>query len=429
MAEAKGIQTSLAAGNKGERDGINYLLVIAIDDYQHFSSLGNCVQDAERLIDVLTNKYRFEKRYVTKLYNKAAAKQEDIWKAMNRYRKVVKPQDSLIIYFSGHGGIDGFRGFWIPADARKGVSTDYFSSDDIKHELNWIPAFHIILISDACFAGSIFDHGRARGDEFPTDGSSNNLEQSRYGLTASTSKEVAYDSLRTGEGSSPFTGVLIRNLKDYKSDIGFLKVATDVRNDVRRFTGGKQNPVFQLLDVQGHHQGEFVFRLKGQNTFTDPRDFKVYRTVEMNGLTWMAQNLDYQAGEGWWHYADNKSIGKIFGRLYTLETAKKACPPGWRLPTDEEVKALIDLFGGEKKAYAALIEGGSAGFDALLGGSCDCNGVFDGLGYFGEYWSIKEYDADYARAYIFSTGGSRLTCGDKWDKSSGLYCRCVKEAH
>jgi uncharacterized protein (TIGR02145 family) len=54
------------------------------------------------------------------------------------------------------------------------------------------------------------------------------------------------------------------------------------------------------------------------------------------------------------------------------------CPSGWRLPTDEEWKALIDFFGGYydkvlkegsgdnlQHAFQALSEGGKSGFEAL----------------------------------------------------------------
>ena len=110
-------------------------------------------------------------------------------------------------------------------------------------------------------------------------------------------------------------------------------------------------------------QGQFVFRLRGQDTFVDPRDEKVYRTVKINGKVWMAQNLDYDAGEGSSYYADDPRIGKVFGRLYSWEAAKKACLPGWHLPSIEEWGELHTYFGHPR---AALIEGGESGFNALL---------------------------------------------------------------
>ena len=177
---------------------------------------------------------------------------------------------------------------------------------------------------------------------------------------------------------------------------------------------------------------------KHSNTFTDPRDGQSYRTVELNGLRWMAQNLNYDVGEGCWFYDSDPKNGEKYGRLYTWEAAKKACPPGWRLPTDEEWKALAMEFGGyydwpsgkdigdPKKSYNALLEGGSTGFFALLGGYRSTSGSFGYLGDGGYYWSASENGSDYAWIYGFNRFDGRLL-RDDYDKAAGLACRCVQD--
>ncbi|MCB0582477.1 MAG: translation initiation factor IF-2 N-terminal domain-containing protein [Phaeodactylibacter sp.] len=66
------------------------------------------------------------------------------------------------------------------------------------------------------------------------------------------------------------------------------------------------------------------------NNFTDSRDGKLYRTIELNGQRWLAQNLNFDVGEGCCFYENDPKNGEKYGRLYTWEAAKKACPPGLR---------------------------------------------------------------------------------------------------
>ncbi len=70
----------------------------------------------------------------------------------------------------------------------------------------------------------------------------------------------------------------------------------------------------------------------GNRSLTDPRNQKTYDLVAINDQLWMKQDLTFKTAEGHWeiqgdHYYDQKA-------------ARQACPPGWRLPTKAEWKAL-----------------------------------------------------------------------------------------
>ncbi|MCB0598052.1 MAG: hypothetical protein H6557_30680 [Lewinellaceae bacterium] len=162
-------------------------------------------------------------------------------------------------------------------------------------------------------------------------------------------------------------------------------------------------------------------------SFTDPRDGRTYRTVELNGLVWMAENLNFDVGEGCWHYNHDPEYGERYGRLYTWEAAYWACPSGWRLPTDEEWKALMDSFGDGKVAYEALIEGGESGFDAVLGGRRTIRGSFYDMESLGGYWSGTEKGTQEVWCYYFHSD-TRIMSREDFEQSRGFSCRCVRAA-
>ena len=163
-----------------------------------------------------------------------------------------------------------------------------------------------------------------------------------------------------------------------------------------------------------------------RSQFTDLRDGQTYKTVELMGKTWMAENLDFDVGAGCWFYDNDPKNGERYGRLYTWEAALKACPPGWRLPTYDEMDKLMDHFEGPGGAYEALIEGGSSGFNALLGGSRDSLGEYLDLGRSGFYWSATGSGAGYAWNYGFLGDGRRVYRSTN-ARSVGLSCRCLKD--
>ena len=50
--------------------GKNYLLIIGIDDYAHCPTLFNAVKDAQAIVKILQDRYRFEPAYTTTHSNK-----------------------------------------------------------------------------------------------------------------------------------------------------------------------------------------------------------------------------------------------------------------------------------------------------------------------------------------------------------------------
>jgi uncharacterized protein (TIGR02145 family)/uncharacterized repeat protein (TIGR02543 family) len=104
-------------------------------------------------------------------------------------------------------------------------------------------------------------------------------------------------------------------------------------------------------------------------SFTDSRDGKSYRTVEIGTQTWMAENLNYEPSSGnSWCYGNSADSCTKYGRLYDWNTAmggasssaanpsgvQGVCPSGWHLPSSSEWNDLMTAVGGSSTAGKKL---------------------------------------------------------------------------
>ncbi len=175
------------------------------------------------------------------------------------------------------------------------------------------------------------------------------------------------------------------------------------------------------------------------HVFTDPRDGKKYNTVTIGDQTWMAQNLNYDAGEGSFCYYLNSGQCRIYGRLYTWEAAMKAVPSGWHIPTDDEWIELISYVGeneaGSKLKDESLITWGShsavatneTGFTALPGGFRTPDGAFMLMGTMGIWWSATEAGVKEAWNWVLKNDVATIYRESSIDKNHGCSVRLVKD--
>jgi uncharacterized protein (TIGR02145 family) len=142
-----------------------------------------------------------------------------------------------------------------------------------------------------------------------------------------------------------------------------------------------------------------LLNLSGQGKFTDPRDGNVYRTIIINKITWMAENLRYKPKEGA-NYFDNDSNNKLgYGILYDWKTAINVCPDGWRLPTGTEFQTLVNRF--EKKEEWESKASDTTSFGIQLGGMQDYEGTFTEMDESAYFWTSTEYDKDNAEYFSY----------------------------
>ena len=148
---------------KGDR----WLLVIGIDTYQNFNkdNLETPVKDAVAFNNILSTCYYFSK-VRPPLLNKDATR-DNILNEFEYLKKNVREDDFLVIFFAGHGTVarrmTWFEGYWLPYDAKPEEERTWISNNDVVNYLsiaNGIKAQHILLISDACFSGTLLLSGQ-----------------------------------------------------------------------------------------------------------------------------------------------------------------------------------------------------------------------------------------------------------------------------
>jgi len=156
-----------------------------------------------------------------------------------------------------------------------------------------------------------------------------------------------------------------------------------------------------------------------------------------DGKQWTIQNLNIDIVPSYC-YDDAAKNCLQYGRLYTWESARRACQSlgaSWRLPTDEEWRRMAKEYGGVsadsedkgKSAYKALLTGGSSGFNAVLGGGRTEHGEYVRLEVHGFYWAASEIDHATGWSYNFGKGGLALHRQSGSEKQSAFSVRCIRD--
>ena len=211
--------------------------------------------------------------------------------------------------------------------------------------------------------------------------------------------------------------------------------------------------VWHFYDPRGTHDNpDFAY-----GSMTDPRDGIVYKTTTIGGQVWMAENLNYFDIEGApssikndWCYWDKPENCESAGRLYTWTVAKRVCPEGWRLPTNEDWAALLTAVGADTlnpiawtganvlKSKSGWENSGSGtddfGFTALPAGKAfftNTQSGFTNHGCSSYMWSATEADpsagGDTLAFSVELNCSNELAIVNTVKKYSGFSIRCVKD--
>jgi hypothetical protein len=229
-----------------------YALIIGINDYADdgIIDLDNPVNDARELKRVLQDYYTFEPENIEILSNPTRT---SIIESFDALSERISERDHFLVFYAGHGIWDERlnQGFWLPSDARLNSKAQWLSNSTIRDYIGGIKSKHTLLITDACFSGSIF---KERAVSF--DNSRAILEM--YKLTSR--KAMTSGALKTVPDKSVFITYLTKNL--INNDQPLLSAEELFRTfkiAVINNSPNGQVPQYGAIGQVGDEGGDFIF--------------------------------------------------------------------------------------------------------------------------------------------------------------------------
>lgn len=258
--------------------GRSVVVVIGIDKYKNWPELHTAVSDAQGVKQALIGKMGFVSPFPD-LMDSSASKEAIVALVQDRLRKELKPDDSLIFFFAGHGqtrvdqvgGKTIETGFIVPVEAEAGEEeqwSQYIKLHDFLEDIGTLPARHVLVILDACHSGFALGSGVASYRAFSRFEKDLASRFSRRVITSAQKDQLAQDNGPVA-GHSLFAGSLIDGLSWGKGDLDGDGLVTSselglfLQKDVGQYSGSKQTPDFGSF--QYDNRGELIFTLDTQN--------------------------------------------------------------------------------------------------------------------------------------------------------------------
>ena len=289
-----------------EREGKDYALLIAVEDYSNpnkssddeaewasWETLEAPIADAEALKEILESEYGFE-IYPHDLHGGDVIRNPTKSEINELIDSVVeaplKKDDQLIIFLAGHGYAqklgDRYRGYFIPKPGENSIpkpnlgdKKEKFKKQervlmdrsishlDLRDRLNSSMCQNILVIMDTCFSGAfIGEIVKKRGME-PSLKKDNEAVQkklttkTRQFLTSGSSRQTVSDK-QSNEKHSPFALQLFKALREGDGNKDSIVTFNELRDyflpeEFRKITGTDQDPQAGPFD---DHQsdGEFL---------------------------------------------------------------------------------------------------------------------------------------------------------------------------
>ena len=191
------------------------------------------------------------------------ASRREMLLAFDELARRVLPNDSVLVYYAGHGWLDSAsgRGYWVPVDAAGDDHTTFLRNSTIRDELGLIArrSRHTLLIADSCFSGSLLGGGNRGISARVTDEAYFEKVAARKSVQILAAGGLEYvDDTYRDSGHSPFTYFLLNELRHNGNA---LMTASELGDNVSRAVANNvdQTPTSGVLQGAGDELGEFIF--------------------------------------------------------------------------------------------------------------------------------------------------------------------------
>lgn len=245
-------ESGIAASVHSNDAGGRYLaLVIGNEKYQDFTPLRSPIADTHAVASLLVRDYGFNVSILTN------ATRYQIVSALSRLRQQATENDSVLIYYAGHGYLDDTtsRGYWLPVDAERDNVANWLSTNDITDMLAGLQARHALILADSCFSGTLLRSDPAvMIDQRDTLIRKLSSRRSRTIMTSGGLEPV----VDNGAGAhSVFAEAVLRALRENRQPLEAGRLFMQIRERVA--AGAEQTPQYAPLRSAGHDGGDFIF--------------------------------------------------------------------------------------------------------------------------------------------------------------------------
>ena len=231
------------------------IVLFGINNYDDktIPALENAIPDVDAVAKIFAEKLGYEVR-VVRNPNKA-----DIIRTLNALATEMNSNDSVVVYYAGHGYSleKNGAGYWLPSDAKASDPRGWISNSDVAKLLSGVSAKQMALISDSCYSGAFAREGMgAVGHDV---GAADILNKRSVVVLSSGGDEPVADEGK--DGHSIFAWNLMQvvgTVKDWKPGS---TIFTNIESGVRKEF--PQTPKYGSVTAAGHQPGgDYLFEFR-----------------------------------------------------------------------------------------------------------------------------------------------------------------------